>query len=62
MTDFSREQKGKMADMGCTGLFPIVLTLSAQAMDIDISCFGLDANGQLSDDRYMVFYNRVFSW
>lgn len=44
--------------MGCTGLFPIVLTLSTQAMDIDISCFGLDANGQLSDDRYMVFFNQ----
>jgi len=44
--------------MGCTGLFPIVLALSTQAMDIDISCFGLDANGQLSDDRYMVFFNQ----
>lgn len=44
--------------MGGTGLFPIVLTLSAQGMDIDISCFGLDANGQLSDDRYMVFFNQ----
>jgi len=58
MTDFSRGQKGKLADMGCTGLFPIVLALSTQAMDIDISCFGLDANGQLSDDRYMVFFNQ----
>ncbi|MDB5870334.1 MAG: stress protein [Polaromonas sp.] len=44
--------------MGCTGLFPIVLNLSAQGMDIDISCFGLDANGQLSDDRFMVFFNQ----
>jgi tellurite resistance protein TerA len=44
--------------MGCTGLFPIVLTLSAQGMEIDISCFGLDASGQLSDDRYMVFFNQ----
>ncbi|CAN5282504.1 TerD family protein [soil metagenome] len=44
--------------MGCTGLFPIGLTLTAQGMDIDISCFGLDANGQLSDDRYMVFFNQ----
>lgn len=44
--------------MGCTGAFPVVLTLAAQGMDIDISCFGLDANSQLSDDRYMVFFNQ----
>lgn len=24
----------------------------------DVSCFGVDAAGQLSDDRYMVFYNQ----
>ncbi len=24
----------------------------------DVSCFGIDAGGQLSDDRYMVFYNQ----
>jgi tellurite resistance protein TerA len=58
MTDFTRGQKGKLADMGCTGSFPIVLTLSAKGMEIDISCFGLDAKGALSDDRYMVFFNQ----
>lgn len=47
--------------MGCTGLFPVVLTLSAQDLDIDTSCFGLDANGQLSDERFMVFYNQLSS-
>lgn len=26
--------------------------------DYDISCFGLDAANQLSDDRYLVFYNQ----
>lgn len=58
MTDFSRGQKGKLADMGCTGAFPVVLSLTTQGMDIDLSCFGLDAGGQLSDDRYMVFFNQ----
>ena len=58
MTDFSRGQKGKLADMGCTGMFPVTLTLDAHGMDIDISCFGLDAGGQLSDERFMVFYNQ----
>jgi tellurite resistance protein TerA len=58
MTDFARGQKGKLADMGCTGPFPVLLTVSAPGMDIDISCFGLDANDQLSDDRFMVFFNQ----
>jgi tellurite resistance protein TerA len=58
MTDFSRGQKGKLADMDCTGLFPVTLTLDAPGMDIDISCFGLDADGRLSDDRFMVFFNQ----
>ena len=58
MTDFARGQKGKLADMGCTGAFPVVLAVSAQGMDIDISCFGLDASEKLSDDRFMVFFNQ----
>ena len=44
--------------MQCSGAFPVVLALSAPGMEVDISCFGLDANGQLSDDRYMVFFNQ----
>lgn len=58
MTDFSRGQKGKLADMDCKGMFPVTLTLDAHGMDIDISCFGLDAAGQLSDERFMVFFNQ----
>ena len=61
MTDFARGQKGRLADMGCQGAFPIVLKLAAQGMDVDIACFGLDANAQLSDDRYMVFFNQKSS-
>ena len=44
--------------MGCNGIFPVVLNLAAQGLDIDTSCFGLDINGKLSDDRYMVFFNQ----
>ncbi|MEO8600762.1 MAG: TerD family protein, partial [bacterium] len=58
MTDFTRGQKGKLADMGCAGAFPIEVSIAAQGMDIDIACFGLDANDTLSDDRYMVFFNQ----
>lgn len=58
MTDFARGQKGKLTDIGCTGAFPIELSIAAQGMEVDIACFGLDANDQLSDDRYMVFFNQ----
>ena len=27
----------------------------------DFCCFGVDANGKLSDDRYMVFFNQISS-
>lgn len=58
MTDFARGQKGKLTDIGCTGAVPIVIDIAAQGMEVDIACFGLDAGGQLSDDRYMVFFNQ----
>lgn len=29
--------------------------------EYDVSCFGLDSNEKLSDDRYMVFYNQTSS-
>lgn len=29
--------------------------------EYDVSCFGLDVNGKLSDDRYMIFYNQIAS-
>ena len=29
--------------------------------EIDVSCFGVDANGQLSDERYFIFYNQLSS-
>ena len=58
MTSFTRGQKGKLADLGLNGPFPVALALAAGALEVDVSCFGLDANGQLSDDRYMVFFNQ----
>lgn len=61
MVEFVRGQKGKLADMGCTGAFPIILKIAKEGMDVDIACFGLDVNDQLSDDRYMVFYNQKSS-
>ncbi len=58
MTNFTRGQKGKLADLGLSGTFPVTLNIQAGSTTIDVSCFGLDAQGQLSDDRYMVFFNQ----
>lgn len=58
MTHFTRGQKGRLADLGLHGPFPVALDLAVGGMEIDVSCFGLDAAGQLSDDRYMVFFNQ----
>jgi tellurite resistance protein TerA len=59
MTNFERGQKAKLADLGCSGAFPVLLDMTG--LDVDIACFGLDANDQLSDDRYMVFFNQKAS-
>ncbi|MEJ2792479.1 TerD family protein [Iodobacter sp. LRB] len=56
MTNFARGQKAKLADLGCSGSFPVLLNMAG--IEVDIACFGLDANDQLSDDRYMVFFNQ----
>jgi len=61
MTTFSRGQKGKLADLGCGHAFTVELDLNAPGMSVDVSCFGLDAQEKLADDRYMVFYNQLAS-
>jgi len=61
MNVFARGQKGKLADLGCGPAFPVELAIEAPGMAVDVSCFGLDAQDRLSDDRYMVFYNQLSS-
>ena len=61
MNIFSRGQKGKLADMGCPSLFPILLDVNGPGLTVDVSCFGLDANDKLSDERFMIFYNQLVS-
>jgi tellurite resistance protein TerA len=58
MNLFSRGQKGKLTDMGLNGPFAVTININAPGLGVDVACFGLDANGKLSDDRYMVFYNQ----
>ncbi|WP_300756048.1 TerD family protein [Janthinobacterium sp.] len=61
MSNFTRGQKGKLADLGLNGPFAVTLDIVSGSMEVDVSCFGVDASGKLSDDRYMVFYNQKSS-
>jgi tellurite resistance protein TerA len=58
MNQFSRGQKGKLSDLGLTDAFTVTLDLQPTGFGADVSCFGLDAQDKLADDRYMVFYNQ----
>ena len=40
--------------------FKVLLSVSGSSV-YDYTCFGLDSNEKLSDDRYMIFYNQVNS-
>lgn len=59
MQSYSRGQKGKLTDLGIPNAFSVTLDLQTSGFTADVSCFGLDAQGKLSDDRYMVFYNQT---
>jgi tellurite resistance protein TerA len=61
MNNFSRGQKGKLSDLGCTSPLTVVVDIAAPGASIDVSCFGLDGSDKLSDDRYMVFFNQLAS-
>ena len=53
-------QKVKFNDLGLTTDFIAECSVKGSLV-IDISCFGLDENNKLKDDRYMVFYNQKSS-
>jgi tellurite resistance protein TerA len=61
MQNFIRGQKVKLADLGLANRFQVEVALPAARQAVDVSCFGLDAAGRLSDERYMVFYNQLSS-
>ncbi len=61
MQTFTRGQKGKLSDFGLATAFTVTVDLPAPGMALDLSCFGVDEAGKLSDDRYMIFYNQLAS-
>lgn len=60
MKHFVRGEKVKLSDYTPDSQLEVTVQIASD-FDIDITCFGLDANKQLTDDRYMIFYNQLES-
>ncbi|MBT2402951.1 MULTISPECIES: TerD family protein [unclassified Streptomyces] len=56
--EFQRGHKAKISDLTAGTDLYVGVSIAGPGLAFDISCFGLDANEQLSDDRYFVFYNQ----
>lgn len=62
MQTLIRGQKVKLSDLSNENQFQIGISITTSKQFIlDISCFGVDAQNQLSDDRYFIFYNQKSS-
>jgi len=55
---FTKGQKSQLSQLTAGTDLYVGIQLNAPGTSWDISCFGLDVNDKLSDDRYMVFYNQ----
>lgn len=60
MLDLRRGQKESVRRL-CGGLTLDVELYHKAPMEIDVTCFGLDGAGRLSDERYFIFYNQTRS-
>ncbi|MDX2815861.1 TerD family protein [Streptomyces sp. PA03-5A] len=56
--EFQRGHKAKISDLTAGTDLYIGVQISGPGLGFDISCFGLDAEEQLSDDRYFIFFNQ----
>lgn len=54
MKHFIRGEKVKLSDYTPNSQLEVSVQITS-GFEIDITCFGLDANKQLTDDRYMIF-------
>lgn len=56
--EFQRGHKARISDLTAGTDLYVGVQISAPGLTFDISCFGLDADERLSDDRYFVFFNQ----
>ncbi len=61
MPALTRGQKVKLTDLTSALQLNAEISASGPGLAFDFSCFGVDANEQLSDDRYFVFFNQKAS-
>ncbi|MFJ4469055.1 TerD family protein [Streptomyces sp. NPDC089424] len=56
--EFQRGHKARISDLTTGTDLYVGVQISGPGLSFDISCFGLDADERLSDDRYFVFFNQ----
>ncbi|MBN0047928.1 TerD family protein [Streptomyces actuosus] len=56
--EFQRGHKARISDLTAGTDLYVGVQIGAPGLKFDISCFGLDADERLSDDRYFIFYNQ----
>ncbi|KIE27119.1 stress protein [Streptomyces sp. MUSC 125] len=56
--EFQRGHKARISDLTAGTDLYVGVQIAAPGLTFDISCFGLDADERLSDDRYFVFFNQ----
>ncbi|MEV6808837.1 TerD family protein [Streptomyces sp. NPDC051132] len=56
--EFQRGHKARISDLTLGTDLYVGVQISAPGLTFDISCFGLDADERLSDDRYFIFFNQ----
>ncbi|MEV7542234.1 TerD family protein [Streptomyces sp. NPDC089915] len=56
--EFQRGHKARISDLTAGTDLYVGVQIAGPGLTFDISCFGLDADERLSDDRYFVFYNQ----
>ncbi|MEU6319600.1 TerD family protein [Streptomyces sp. NPDC047009] len=56
--ELQRGHKARVSDLTSGTDLYVGVQISGPGLTFDISCFGLDADERLSDDRYFVFFNQ----
>ncbi|MEU5494971.1 TerD family protein [Streptomyces griseofuscus] len=56
--EFQRGHKARISDLTAGTDLYVGVQIAGSGLTFDISCFGLDAEERLSDDRYFVFFNQ----
>ncbi|WP_030806223.1 TerD family protein [Streptomyces sp. NRRL S-337] len=56
--EFQRGHKARIGDLTAGTDLYVGVQIGGPGLTFDISCFGLDADERLSDDRYFVFFNQ----